>query len=528
LIVEQNKERTGRQMAARCIKRISTELNVEKHKRLSDFIIAFNHERNHWLLELQKPENWIFIAKPRALRDEMTKQKYVNKYGLQARAWKQALMDSADMMNRYWLALLVNIRSDVAKNTQFTIEQKHFANYILADNFGLYLRLFDLIEAEKLIEAKKIKIDRESKLKVQRFLRRKVKKYRKKYPKIKLFRSASFDTGTYSLYEHKGCQYIGLSSKIANNRIKVPLLGYLNTSRADLGIIKAIINPHDTTIEIHFAQKLKKVATPTKDAEIIGLDTGYTEVFFDDEGDSYGEGFGEVLTETTTYLTDKDAKRNQLREIRNKHLEKGNFKKAHNIQKFNLGRKKYDDKLRKSRATAERLINQAINEITEDSTNKILVTENLKHAFKYDKGRKVNNLFSRWLRGTVSKRLDFKACAEGFGTTTVNASYTSQTCPSCGYPHRDNRKGDAFECLKCGHEGHSDAVAAMNIRSRYFDTEITQTMPTKRVREILMERFQRGSESGSNTTDSLPQDSSENYPQLESEEKLGCVHLNTF
>ncbi len=77
----------------------------------------------------------------------------------------------------------------------------------------------------------------------------------------------------------------------------------------------------------------------------------------------------------------------------------------------------------------------------------------------------------------------------------VNAAYTSQTCPkpSCGYVSRDNRRGDAFHCRNphwdCNRRGDVDHVAAMNLKLRIKDREISRFTPYKDVKEILNERF---------------------------------------
>ena len=66
---------------------------------------------------------------------------------------------------------------------------------------------------------------------------------------------------------------------------------------------------------------------------------------------------------------------------------------------------------------------------------------------------------------------------------------TSQTCPQCGYLEKANRKGDVFQCQKCGHRGHADQIAAQNQKSRYFDRRITLYTPKETVKEILLKDY---------------------------------------
>jgi hypothetical protein len=65
----------------------------------------------------------------------------------------------------------------------------------------------------------------------------------------------------------------------------------------------------------------------------------------------------------------------------------------------------------------------------------------------------------------------------------------SQTCPICGYVHRGNRRGDAFQCLHCGHADDADRVAAHNLKARYGDAQIFLWTPKGRVKAILLDRF---------------------------------------
>lgn len=92
-------------------------------------------------------------------------------------------------------------------------------------------------------------------------------------------------------------------------------------------------------------------------------------------------------------------------------------------------------------------------------------------------------------RAGLAERIKFKASTAGCRRQHVNPAYTSQTCPQCGYVDGANRKGDRFQCRYCGHEGHSDQVAAINRKARLDDREITPLTPKEKVKAILLERF---------------------------------------
>ena len=60
-------------------------------------------------------------------------------------------------------------------------------------------------------------------------------------------------------------------------------------------------------------------------------------------------------------------------------------------------------------------------------------------------------------------QLKYKLAWRGGRLIKVPAAYTSQTCSVCGYIHPDNRHGEHFQCLACGHVAHADVNAAKNI-----------------------------------------------------------------
>ena len=62
------------------------------------------------------------------------------------------------------------------------------------------------------------------------------------------------------------------------------------------------------------------------------------------------------------------------------------------------------------------------------------------------------------------RQLTYKAKWRGGRVLLVDPKYTSQTCPSCRYRSKDNRKTQAhFACIKCGYTNNADLVGAINI-----------------------------------------------------------------
>jgi IS605 OrfB family transposase len=231
---------------------------------------------------------------------------------------------------------------------------------------------------------------------------------------------------------------------------------------------------------------------PDDAMDIEALDFGYSEVATNQHGKRYGVKLGEMLTTATDDRTDKGRKRNKLRAIANKAFLKGDVHKARRIKRNNLGQVKWKAREQAVKAGIDREINTAFNQLNA----KMVVTEDLTHVFSSkDLGsKKVNYRLSSWVKGSLRKRSEFKALVRGFDHKTVNAAYTSQTCPVCGCVHKNNRKADKFKCTHCAFEGRADHVAAMNLVQRAHDREITRYMPHGVVKQVLTTRFQRSVE----------------------------------
>ncbi len=59
--------------------------------------------------------------------------------------------------------------------------------------------------------------------------------------------------------------------------------------------------------------------------------------------------------------------------------------------------------------------------------------------------------------------LAYKAEEADRQLVVVNPRHTSQTCAQCRHIDKDNRHGTVFRCIRCGHHGHADVNAAVNI-----------------------------------------------------------------
>ncbi len=116
----------------------------------------------------------------------------------------------------------------------------------------------------------------------------------------------------------------------------------------------------------------------------------------------------------------------------------------------------------------------------------------------------VEDLDLRGCRG--AKRFAYRALHHNLATKApcevVNPAYSSQTCPSCGYVSRSNRKGIKFVCRSCGRKSHADVVGGLNLLGRSEDKEIQLDDHPSAVKAVLRRRFaeKRRSPVGLSTT----------------------------
>ena len=85
------------------------------------------------------------------------------------------------------------------------------------------------------------------------------------------------------------------------------------------------------------------------------------------------------------------------------------------------------------------------------------------------KDKEARRQAEQWPFASLQKKIEYKAklyC--GVTAEYVNPSYTSQTCPVCGFISKGNRPshGEKFVCQSCGYGEQADVVGAINIALR--------------------------------------------------------------
>ena len=132
-------------------------------------------------------------------------------------------------------------------------------------------------------------------------------------------------------------------------------------------------------------------------------------------------------------------------------------------------RKQGSKKWKRTKTEIKYYTNRMVKELFELPFN-TLVIEDLKNLKQNKHGKwskKVNRRFNLWLYSHLIQRIKELGEQRGVRVVPVEAAYTSQRCPECGYIAKSNRKGEIFTCQECGYKDDADFVGAINILARF-------------------------------------------------------------
>ena len=189
-------------------------------------------------------------------------------------------------------------------------------------------------------------------------------------------------------------------------------------------------------------------------------------------------------TERLNYV---NAKRNRVWALMKKYRSESNLEKANIIRENNFGEIKYNKKKYKFDSTVKNYINHEIKVMLDEEKPTEIVAEKLDfQSFTKKLPKKIKRKLSRWIKGYIQERLEYIASLRQIKIIMINPAYTSQVCNLCGAFGK--RNGKAFTCKTCG-TMDADYNASCNIGDRKNDIEITLYTPYKKVKEILLKRY---------------------------------------
>lgn len=184
----------------------------------------------------------------------------------------------------------------------------------------------------------------------------------------------------------------------------------------------------------------------------------------------YGSELGELASEKSQLLMEKNRERSRIRARYRKSLASGDEKKAEEIKENNLGLQKYDRQKKRQQARLETYINAELNRMLEtEKPGKIVITRPItinKTRFPY---KPSNRKVTESSRGFVRKRLAQKCQVNGIQLTEINSNGTGTVCSNCGAEGK--RLAEGFVCGSCGFKSTTALNGARNIEKKYKEIQ---------------------------------------------------------
>lgn len=294
-------------------------------------------------------------------------------------------------------------------------------------------------------------------------LRRLTRKYLVK-PAAGMADSFCVSPGGYS-YREAPCKgnALYLVSRVPRRRIMLPLKDQKNSTRQ----IRICIKSDYAVIAIPTEVKRQN----HKDYEnTVYLHLGYRAMCTLSSGNVYGEKLGEMSSEKTDYLMEKNRERARNQARYRESLASGAGKKAEDIRANNLGIQKYGRLKKREQAKLETYVNAQLNRMLEtEKPERIVIAKPLtihKTKLKY---KSSNRNMAQSPLGYVRKRLSEKCLANGIELEEISSRGTGSICSNCG--REGKRLLEDFVCESCGFRSTAALNGARNIERKYKESQ---------------------------------------------------------
>ncbi|WAN68754.1 zinc ribbon domain-containing protein [Moorena producens JHB] len=261
----------------------------------------------------------------------------------------------------------------------------------------------------------------------------------------------------------------------------------VRSNRKIKGQIRLVYNQLLERFEIHFLVDHGTVDIPGN-RRAIGIDKGYTEAFYDSDGQAHGKDLGKVATKKSDRICSKNRNRGKLWALHRK-LEKLDPAKSARILENNLTRKTENRRYRKNQSELTAIIGAASKSLFNGESLKVFA-EDLTQPIKNKRQSKImSRRLNSWMKGVMRDSLQKWANWTGSVVTEVQPSYTSQVDSVTG-TLLGKRSGDSFTRFD-GVVLQADYNAAKNILARGADKEISRYMNKTEVQAVLLRRTAR-------------------------------------
>ncbi|MBO3459270.1 zinc ribbon domain-containing protein [Aetokthonos hydrillicola Thurmond2011] len=252
------------------------------------------------------------------------------------------------------------------------------------------------------------------------------------------------------------------------------------------GQIRLIRNEYGL-LEVHCTRTRTLVLPEGKPTQKLGLDKGYTEGFYTSEGQVIAQGLGKLMTKKTERITRTNRNRYRMRCFA-QNLKPHDPVKAARILENNLGHKVKSRKLQREKDTIRNFIRRDLRRNISSPVD--IICEDLTQPIKgKQQAKRINRKLNQWMKGELQASLEKISLETGSTISVVNPAYTSQIDHQTG-TLLGRREGDRFICYT-GDVIQADLNAAINIRFRGQDKQITLYMRASEVQAVLIDRTVR-------------------------------------
>lgn len=249
------------------------------------------------------------------------------------------------------------------------------------------------------------------------------------------------------------------------------------------GQIRVICNQQNQ-LEIHCTRERTLILPSGKPTQKIGIDKGYTEGFYTSEGKAIAGGLGRLMTKKTERIALTNKNRYRIRAF-SKGLTLHDPQKAARILENNLGHQVKSRKLQREKATIQNFIRKDLRRNITTSVD--IICEDLTQPIKGKKqAKQINRKLNQWMKGELQASLEKISLETGSTMSVVNPAFTSQADSQTG-TLLGRRFGDRF-IRYTGDVIQADWNAAINVRVREQDNQITRYMRSGEVETILVNR----------------------------------------
>lgn len=125
-----------------------------------------------------------------------------------------------------------------------------------------------------------------------------------------------------------------------------------------------------------------------------------------------------------------------------------------------------------ARRHRDQYIREAVNQLPWDFLQTLVLEDlkGIKQGKQKNRGKVFRKAMAPWAVRQAINWIEYKAQRNGVRVVFVDPANTSRCCPRCGTVSEDNRQGEKFACISCGHVADADYVGACNILAKHLGT----------------------------------------------------------